>query len=96
MTDSDRKFNNPQPIGEDERKRVSPPSMSEVAFKDRWEGADLLGEIRKRFGEFEISWSDLEPLITDRPALVQRIAELTGLAKHDVSKRIDRAEKAIL
>jgi hypothetical protein len=96
MTDSDRKFNNPLPIGDEERERTSPPSMSEMAFKDRWEGVDLMAEIKKRFGDFEIDWTELEPLITNRPALVSRISELTGMTKNEVSKKLDRAEKSIL
>jgi hypothetical protein len=70
--------------------------MSEMAFKDRWEGGDLLAELRDRFSDFELNWAELAGLIDDRPVLITRLVEATGLDRTDVKARIEQADRSTL
>lgn len=73
-----------------------PASMSELTFKDRWEGSSLFAELQSRLGDHELDWTELEALADDRPSLAARIAEATGLTEEAVMKEIEQAEKSTL
>ena len=73
-----------------------PVSMSDMAFKDRWQGSSLFTELQSRLGDLEIDWTELEGLADDRPALAARIAEATGLTEEAVMQEIEQAEKSTL
>lgn len=80
----------------DEQIEDGPPSMSDIAFSDRWEGSAVFAELQNRFGDYELDWSELKDLVDDRPALIARLAEATGLKPEAVRDEIERAEKSTL
>jgi hypothetical protein len=68
-----------------------PPLAGEEALEGNVGDQVWIDQMRQQFPDHELDWTDLQGLIGDREALVERLAAATGLDHEEVMRRIDVA-----